>query len=264
MAEPPAVTSVGVAGDRREPVLAAFRDAGLAVTDADRPGDLPLESASTDGVDLLCTVGASALGAAARLRPAVPVLVVDGPRGTLDVPRHAVDAAAQSVADGEWQARERPLLGVSHRDRSATALCDVTLLADATGISEYAVETGDDGERQPVDRVRADGVVVATAAGSQGYAHDAGGPCLGPDVAATSVVPVGPFTVDRDRWVLTLPVWVTVEREESAVSLSADGRRAWRVTPGAAVTVSRGGSMSLVAVDARRAHFRRADRLEKT
>jgi len=87
-------------------------------------------------------------------------------------------------------------------------------------ISEYAVATRD----RDVDQVRADGVVVATPAGSHGYAADAGGPLLSAGARALAVVPVSPFRVERSQWVLDAPASLRVVRDDADVTLLVDGR----------------------------------------
>lgn len=115
-----------------------------------------------------------------------------------------------------------PVIGIDRPDGMVYALIDVLLLtSEQARISEYTVMTGD----EPIASIRADGIVVATPAGSHGYAHDAGGPYIAPETAVGSVVPIAPFSVTHNHWVLSLSdIRLTIERDDAAVELLVDGR----------------------------------------
>jgi len=91
-------------------------------------------------------------------------------------------------------------------------------------------------------------MVVATPAGSVGYARAAGGPVVGPGAGVAVVVPVGPYAVGRDRWVLAPPLGVTIERDEGAVTLFVDGREVSPVEPDDTVEVTAGGRLPVAVV----------------
>jgi NAD+ kinase len=89
-------------------------------------------------------------------------------------------------------------------------------------------------------------VVVATPAGSVGYAADAGGPALYPGTGALGVVPVAPFVTDAHHWVVRDDrVAVTVEREEPT-ALVVDGRRRRLAPAGGTVTVAADGRLEVL------------------
>jgi NAD+ kinase len=112
-------------------------------------------------------------------------------------------------------------LTVTAGGTTVRALADVTLVTtEAAQISEFAIRT----DGRDVDTVRADGVVAATPTGSHGYASDAGGPRLARDTRSLAVVPIAPFRISRDRWVLAPPTTFTVLRDASTVELLVDGR----------------------------------------
>ncbi|WP_126663084.1 NAD(+)/NADH kinase [Haloterrigena salifodinae] len=129
------------------------------------------------------------------------------------------------------------------RDR---ALFDVTLVTDEPArISEYGVASRGDS----VARFRADGVVVATAAGSDGYAGAVDAPHLSTAVDAVAVAPVAPFVTDTRRWVLPDDrLELTVERDEGPIALVADGRRVTSVGVDARIAVSVADSLETLSV----------------
>ncbi|WP_246999788.1 NAD(+)/NADH kinase [Halosolutus gelatinilyticus] len=199
---------------------------------------------------LLVTIGERALTTIARTEPDVPVLPAGTVPGIEAVDRTDLDAAIAAALDGEAIERPRPVLGVELASRSATArdraLFDVTLVtAEPARISEYAITSRDD----PIARFRADGVVVATAAGSHGYARAVDAPQLSPAVDAVAVSPIAPFVTDTRRWVLPDDdVVLTVERDEGDVRLLADDRAVGTVAADASVSVGVDGTLSTLVV----------------
>ncbi|WP_143052152.1 NAD(+)/NADH kinase [Halobacterium jilantaiense] len=200
-------TRVAVVGDDTGEATDAVRDAGGTVVD---PAD----------ADVVAALGEDPLLDAA-VDPPAPLLPVDAGREYGGVARADVEPALASLAAGDFSAVDRPTLAVDAPGVSARALADVTLATtEPAKISEFVVDAGD----RRVDSVRADGVVAATPTGSRGYATDAGGPRLEPDVPAVGVVPISPFRVDRTNWVVAPPLSVTVARDETSVELHVDGR----------------------------------------
>jgi NAD+ kinase len=152
-------------------------------------------------------------------------------------------AALERAIDGRATRIDRPVLTVSIdgtvRDR---ALFDVTLVSDRPAhISEFRVERGD----RAVVETRADGVVVATPAGSHGYARAAGGGRVATGTEALSIVPISAFATSADRWITPIePLTITVEREETPVAVRADDRGLDVVTGGATVEVAPDGTVT--------------------
>lgn len=174
----------------------------------------------------IVTVGESALLAVARERPAAPIL----PLNTEIGPPVGDTTALTAVLAGECTEHTRPLLGVSvDGNPVASALKDVTLVtSEPARISEYAI----DHDHERVSAFRADGVVVATPAGSRGYTAAAGGPWLSAAADAVCVVPIAPFHTRSTSWVLdTSPLALSVLRDEGAVSLLIDDTEYGAVDP---------------------------------
>lgn len=238
---------VGVVGPDTDAVAAAVRAAG----------GRPVAGAAqtlVDDSDYLVAVGESALFAVARASPAVPVLPVAAGRGVRSVPADAVESAVGALLADEYRSTAHPVVDVRVGDRiRARALFDVMLVsAEAAQISGYAVESGADA----VAQFRADGVVVATPAGSGGYASAAGGPVLAPGTDVLAVTPVAPFETDIDDWVLPAgDLRITVERDETAVHLLADDRVVGPVEPHEPVVVAPDGSLTVAVVAASRSPY---------
>ena len=187
-------------------------------------GDLvsgPIDRLLTRDPSVLVAVGEDALLAVTRADVTVPVLPVDAGEGLRSVSEDRLPVAIRAVLDGDGILRELPTLRVTvDGEDIGTALFDVALLTDEPArISEYSVRTPERG----VACFRADGVVVATPAGSHGYAGAAGGPVLSPDLEGVAVVPVGPFVTQTNHWVLpNEEVRLSVERDHDPIALCVD------------------------------------------
>ena len=252
MSDPVAPSVVGVVGQRTEAVSAAIERADGAC----QTGSL------TDGlvadVDVLVAVGEEPLLALAAREsvPDVPVLPVNAGVGVRSVPLAAIDEAIEALLDGAGTSHERPIVGATEDGITrARALCDLMLVtAEPARISEYSVRSGDDN----VARFRADGVVVATPAGTHGYARSVGAPVVASGTDVVSVVPIAPFATDADHWVLpTDAVTLTVERDEVPVELLADDRRGNTVSPGTPISITTVDTLAIRTVPQSTAPFGR-------
>jgi NAD+ kinase len=220
--------------ERAAAVAAALRERGASVAVA-------TVAEPTGEAERYVALGERALATLAFADVAAPVVPVGlVPAG---VPLEDPAAAAAVALAPDPDVVSQPILGVhDEQGERARAVFDVTLVtSEPARISEYAVVAGD----RPVDGFRADGVVVATSLGSAGYASAVGGPVVEVP-GALSVVPVSPFETQRDRWVLEPPVRLSVERDDSTVSLVADDRVVGEVGAGAPVTVSVAGTFPVV------------------
>lgn len=211
------MTAIGIVGENsdRARELLSDPDRSFTVGSIDRLLDAEL--------DLLVACGEAAVLDLVGENVETPVLPVDAPSGLPSVRYDRLSDAVDAVVVGDAVRRERPLFGVSiGGERVSRALFDATLVTDEPAkISEYGLFRDD----EPVESVRADGIVVTTPAGSDGYASAAGGPILAPDSGVLAVVPISPFRTDPDRWVLPNDtVALSVERNDAPVSLFVDGR----------------------------------------
>jgi NAD+ kinase len=230
---------VVVEGDDADGVPAALSGAGV------RPVEGDVESVLAADPDLVVAVGEDALARIARREPPVPILPVEAGRGVRSVPREALGDAAGHLAAGDWHVEAHPLLGLAWDGRETSTLFDAMLVtAGPADISEFAVQAGG----EPVARFRADGVAVATPAGSPGYNRSAGGPVATPGLEVLVVVPVAPFATSLDHWVVPPDAAITVERDEAAVEVLADDRSVGRAPVGDPVRLGAAGQVGLVWV----------------
>ena len=234
-------SAVGVVGD---PAVAdRLREAGSSVV-AGAVDSVP-------ATERVVAVGQSAVRAVAAADADPLVLPVAAGRGLRSVAHGAVPAAVAGLDAARIE--RHPVFEVDASD-VATAVFDVTAVTtEAAHISEYAVETTTD----RVGQFRADGVTLATPAGSPGYARRIGGPVLAPAAAIGVVVPIAPFQTNPDHWVVSLDgLSVSVERDEATVALYADGDEVATVACGGAVSLRRVGTLRVAVLTESCSRFR--------
>ncbi|MDS0258144.1 ATP-NAD kinase [Haloarcula sp. S1CR25-12] len=228
-------SAVGVVGDPA--VGDRLREAGASVV-----------AGTVDSVpqtERVVAVGETAVRAVAVADGDPLVVPVAAGRGVRSVARESAPAAVAGLADARVEAH--PLFDIATAGSAVgTAMYDVTAVtAEAARISEYAVETATD----VVGQFRADGVTLATAAGSPGYARRIGGPVLAPSGSVGVIAPIAPFQTNPDHWVVSLDgLSVSVERDEATVTLYVDGEAAGTVACHDSVTVQRTGTVRLAVV----------------
>jgi len=236
-------SAVGVVGDRA--VADRLREAGAAVVEG-----------SVDSVpdaERIVAVGRSAVRAVAVADGDPLVVPVDAGRGLRSVDRESVPAAVAAIDDAAVE--HHPLFEVAVAGRPIeTAAFEVTAVtAEAARISEYAVETPSDS----VGRFRADGVTMATAAGSTAYARRIGGPVLAPAGSTGVVVPIAPFQTSPDHWVVSLDgLSVSVERDDATVALYVDGEAVTTVACGESARFQRRSTLRVAVLTESTSRFR--------
>jgi len=234
-------SAVGVVGD---PAVAdRLREAGSSVV-AGAVDSVP-------ATERVVAVGQSAVRAVAAADADPLILPVAAGRGLRSVARDAVPAAVAGLDAARVE--RHPVFEVDAGD-VATAVFDVTAVTtEAAHISEYAVGTTTD----RLGQFRADGVTLATPAGSPGYARRIGGPVLAPAAAMGVVVPIAPFQTNPDHWVVSLDgLSVSVERDEATVALYADGDEVATVACGGAVSLRRVGTLRVAVLTESCSRFR--------
>ena len=103
-------------------------------------------------------------------------------------------------------------------------------------------------DKQFVFRMRGDGLILATPAGSTAYALSAGGPIVHPSVNAISVVPVCPHTLSNRPIVVSADDDIELHLQEShhCASLNLDGQELLSLEQGDRVIIRKGADISLV------------------
>ena len=176
-------------------------------TDTAKLAGLPSERPTVDrddlpnACDLMVVLGGDGtlIGTADRIAQAgadVPIVGVNfGSLGFLtEITLPELYPSLESVLAGTAEIEERMMLqsrtlrgGAVYADR--LALNDVVITKGALSrIIDLAVAIGD----QPVMRVRADGLIIASPTGSTAYNLAAGGPILHPEVDALLLTPIAP------------------------------------------------------------------------
>ncbi len=99
-----------------------------------------------------------------------------------------------------------------------------------------------------VFRMRGDGLILATPAGSTAYALSAGGPIVHPNVNAISVVPVCPHTLSNRPILVPADDDIELHLVESSLSaaLSLDGQELAALEEDDRVVIRKGAGISLV------------------
>jgi len=196
--------------------------------------------------DVLLAVDDAALRAAVDDNDNRPLLVL--PTTDSDTPladRQSLLAHLPTHAPTTVPTTTRHVLSVQAGDTTTRAVRDCAIVTtDPARISEYRAVT----EETTLTTFRADGVVVATPLGTAAYSRAAGGPRLAPDTGL-AVVPIAPFAMTADQWVVNPPLTLRVERDD-AVSVLVDGHHV--AGGGADLTVSVSAAGSIAVVDRRR------------
>jgi NAD+ kinase len=234
--DPPTVGVVGAEEDTVERVRAAVAEANAVPLAAD--------PTSVGDAAFVVAVGERALGDLASAAVDVPVLPVDAGDGVRSVAAEAATTAISAVLEDDVARTTRRAFAVHVGDERHDAVFDVTLVTtEPARISEYRVAAGGD----EVSQFRADGVVVATPAGSHGYARAAGAPVVAGTEPVAAIVPIAPFAIDTDQWIVAQEdVVLSVERDEGSVSLLVDDRPAGTVDPAVPVRLSSGHELEIL------------------
>lgn len=238
---------VGDAGETNEEFVEAVSDAGGDVLDGSAADVLAADPT------VVVAVGESAFVDVATRRPDAPIVPVDAGRGVRSLPVEELPDAIDAIVAGEWTTESHPLLSVAvDGEERGVAVMDVALVtAEAAHISEYDLAAGDD----RLDCVRADGVVVATPAGSAGYARRLDAPILAPGTGAV-VVPIAPFATDPDHWIVDPDgLTLALERDEPPVELVLDDAVARVVDPSETVEVTVNDGVETAVLPASRSRY---------
>ena len=208
--------------------------------------NLPLES------DLIVVLGGdgSLIGMAGRIAEAgvdVPIVGVNfGNLGFLtEITLEELYQSLESVIDGSAIIEQRMMLrartlrdGAVYAER--LALNDVVITKGALSrIIDLAVGIGE----QPVMRMRADGLIIASPTGSTAYNLAAGGPILHPEVDALLLTPIAPHMLTNRPIVLPggseVHIQSAMNGANDEVFVTFDGQSGHALEDGDVILVSR-------------------------
>jgi NAD+ kinase len=224
---------VTVRFDRDETEKHAIRPEEGVVTDA------PL----SDDVELCVVFGGDGTILRALRRYAgtsVPVFAVNygeiGFLATIDPDEDTLVAGMERAVAGDFETLTLPALAVETPDGPVAAINDLAIhRRPGTRVANlsYAVH----GEE--VGKVRCDGLVLATAAGSTGYNLANGGPVMAWGVEGFAVSFISPHSLTARSLVVSPDDLLSVHnRSQDAVDISVDGQPAGSLAPGEAITAS--------------------------
>jgi len=198
----------------------------------------------------------------ARAGTDVPILGVNyGSLGflteiTLPELYDALEATLTGTADIEARAM---LQARTMRDDAPFAehivLNDIVITKGAMSrIIEIAVVVGE----EPVTRVRADGLIVASPTGSTAYNLAAGGPIVHPSVDALLLTPIAPHTLTNRPVVIPAASDVhlrPIMESDDEVFVTFDGQSGFPLRPGDLVSIRRATRVMRIVKSPQRSYF---------
>jgi NAD+ kinase len=228
--------------------LAAELDAVLLVDEDElvklgvQPGDRVVAAGPGDEADLCVVLGGDGTILTALRRYAgtgTPVFAVNfgevGFLATVDADR--LEDGLRRALLGDFDRMALPAILVRLGNQEHKAINDVSFHRQQglrVAILAYAI--GDD----EIGRVRCDGLVVATPAGSTGYNLANGGPVMAWGVEGYVVSFIAPHSLTARTLVVAPNDVLTVSNrsEEDATDVTVDGRVACELAPGGAIDLS--------------------------
>jgi NAD+ kinase len=135
---------------------------------------------------------------------------------------------------GDFEVLSLPGIDVTVGEQTLLAMNDVSFhRQQGLRVADLAVEVDD----EEVGRVRCDGLVIATPAGSTGYNLANGGPVMAWGVEGLAVSFIAPHTLTARSLVVAPqdPIRVRNRSREEAVEVTVDGRPVCLLDPGEAV-----------------------------
>jgi len=182
----------------------------------------------------------------------VPILGINlGRLGFLtDTPLTSMLDVMQEVLAGRFKTKhhfalEAKVYNDGKLQHSGIAMNDVVLQRnDHPRMIEFEMLARD----QFVFRLRADGLVLATPAGSTAYALSAGGAILHPEIDAISVVPICPHTISNRPIILPAndPIELRLIDSPAPAALNLDGQVHSTLTTADSVCIQKAGEITLV------------------
>ena len=211
------------------------------------------------GTELLVTVGGDGtflFGARLAAPREIPVLGVN--RGRLgfltDMELEQLPSAIDAFADGRTVRQRRGMLSARLERRDGDQPAEGDVAGPVLALNDIAVRSPEvsllrlrvDADQELLGEFDADGVVIASATGSTGYALSAGGPPIDPRVRAITVVPLAPHAVITRPIVLPEATVVEVAVLHGRAFVAADGRHQALLAAGGRVCVSPGPELTVI------------------
>ncbi|MDX8413875.1 MAG: NAD(+)/NADH kinase [Mariprofundales bacterium] len=165
------------------------------------------------------------------------------------------DTPAGSMLDVVEQAIDGKLVRRSHFSVHAACFRGEEQVLQGVAINDVVIQRGANPRMvtfsmtirdQFVFRMRADGLVLATPAGSTAYALSAGGAIIHPEVEAISVVPICPHTLSNRPIVVPASDRIVVTVDDCPAALVIDGKQRHNLQNGDAIVLQRGASFTLL------------------
>jgi NAD+ kinase len=247
VANPTKATATAVARQLAARLQVAGRDVWLDPALAALTGEIPdavarASTAALGDAGLVVVLGGDGtlLHAVRTLEGSrAPILGVNlGSLGFLtEVGVAELDEVLPRLLAGDFAIHERPLLEAIIETASGTET------ARLVAMNDIVVDEGSPTRRavrldlalgaQRVGTFMGDGIVVATPAGSTAYSLSAGGPIIGPGVAALVATPICPHTLSVRPLVYPDGEWLSIEdtRPGLSIKVTADGQT-WHDVPG--------------------------------
>ncbi len=170
--------------------------------------------------------------------------------GREEVPESFRDALA-----GSFERLAMPAIAVATSAGELFAFNDVALTRRA---GDRVAELGYSVAGEEVGRVRSDGIVVATPAGSTGYNLANGGPVMAWGVEGYVVSFIAPHSLTARALVVAPDDEMRIQnRSGDPVELSIDGRPVAEVEPGAEITATFAPDKAVLALPAQSSFYRR-------
>ena len=197
-----------------------------------------------DGTDLIAVIGGDGSfidASQLALRLDVPIIGINlGKLGYLSEVEPSNLSVLNALTTGEYRIVEKMLLECSAAVGDSTvrserlAVNDVVVShAEYLGISDFTVKGNDGGVRY-----RADGVVVATPAGSTAYSLSVGGPIVSHASDSIIITPIAPHTFFNRSLVFGAKDTVKIENTGACrLNVSVDGRHFASLMPSDVCTV---------------------------
>lgn len=213
----------------------------------------PIERFLEDPPAVLIAIGDSAMIDIGKVGTSItaPVIPIHCNLGFRPVPlddlEHIVQPAHKRISTSMV---EHHVVAVTvDAEQVGSAIMDISLMtAEPARISEFAIRI----DGRVLDTIRADGVVLATPAGSTGYSAAAGGSVIMPGLPVTTLVPVAPFRTRWSTWIVN-PETVELQaiRDEGELLLRLDDRQERIVEPHESIRFSVERTIETLAIDDR-------------